>query len=197
MVIISIEKQFGYKKDQEIFWPMRCRDAVGVQVEDGWGSVPRDVNFLLHNLFMPCWVLQDCWRTVWHKHLLRNRSRGRCQPETAADYEQPCQVPTVPSCPSSFFSTSERTLKRVGAGDQPTRTRDLAAGCTTWTLWHSSQNNFLFRDAALLQHTCKWETEAAANFIVGGREQNWRIWITHSVISGRRLILMMPLNADN
>lgn len=32
-------------------------------------------------------------------------------------------------------------MKRPRAGVQPTRTKDLAAGCTTCALWNSSQNN--------------------------------------------------------
>lgn len=63
----------------------------------------------------------------------------QCQPETAADGEQQHQGPTVPSCPAS--STPERTVKRPRVGEQPTRTKELAAGKTTWALSNSSQNN--------------------------------------------------------
>lgn len=63
----------------------------------------------------------------------------QCQPETAADVEQQCQGPTVPSCPSP--STTEKTVKRPRVGGQPARTKELPAGKTTCALSNSSQNN--------------------------------------------------------
>lgn len=67
--------------------------------------------------------------------------RTQCQPETAADVEQQHQGPTVPSCPSSSSTTTERTVKRPRVGGRPTRTKELAAGKTTCALSNSSQNN--------------------------------------------------------
>lgn len=64
----------------------------------------------------------------------------QCQPETAADVEQH-QGPTVPSCPSSSSTATERTVKRPRVGGRPTRNKELAAGKTTCALSNSSQNN--------------------------------------------------------